>query len=66
MMVKLQPPPPLNLQGNFLENWKSWFQRFKLFSTASGIGKKSEKVQCATFLDVARDEAIKVRRRRTK
>ncbi|CAJ1049307.1 uncharacterized protein K02A2.6-like [Xyrichtys novacula] len=59
-MAQFQPPPNLSLQGNLAENWKCWSQRFELFSVASGVSEKSEKVQCATFLHVAGEEAIKV------
>lgn len=59
-MAQLQPPSNLCLQGNLAENWKIWIQKFDLFLTASGIAEKSEKVQCATFLHVAGEDAIKV------
>lgn len=59
-MAQLQPPPPLILQGNLSENWKNWIQRFEPFSLASGVAEKSETVQCATFLHMAGEEAIKV------
>lgn len=59
-MAQFQPPPNLSLQGNLAENWRNWIQRFELFCTASGIAEKTEKVQCATFLHVAGEEAIKV------
>ncbi|KAJ0009566.1 hypothetical protein NQD34_001268 [Periophthalmus magnuspinnatus] len=59
-MAQFQPPQNLSLHGNLAENWRNWIQRFELFCTASGIAEKSEKVQCATFLHVAGEEAIKV------
>lgn len=59
-MAQLQPPERLSLQGNLAENWRSWIQRFELFLTASGIAEKSKEIQCATFLHVAGEEAIKV------
>ena len=59
-MAQFQPPPNLSLQGNLAENWRSWIQRFDIFCIASGIAEKDEKVQCATFLHVAGEEAIKV------
>lgn len=34
-------------------NWKTWLQRYDLFAIASGVGEKSEKVECMTFLCVA-------------
>ena len=58
-MSQFQPPTSL-LQGNLAENWRNWSQRFELFCTASGIVEKSEKVQCATFLHVVGEGAIKV------
>lgn len=59
-MSQLQPPSSLSLQGNLAENWKIWIQKFELFYTASGVAEKTEKVQCATFLHIAGEEAIKV------
>lgn len=38
---------------------KEWSQRFEPFCTASGIAEKFENVECATFLHVAVEEAIK-------
>lgn len=59
-MDKLQPPGPLNLQGNLAENWRKWKQRFQLFSSASGLSEKDEKVQSATLLHVAGEEALEI------
>ena len=59
-MDKLQPPGPLNLQGNLAENWRKWKQRFQLFSSASGLSEKDEKVKSATLLHVAGEEALEV------
>lgn len=56
----LQPLSGLSLQGNLSENWKSWIRRYELYCIASGIDKKTELVQCATFLRVAGEAAIKV------
>ena len=59
-MDKLQPPGPLVLQGNLSENWRKWKQRFELYSTASGLGEKDEKVQSATLLHVVGEEALEI------
>ncbi len=59
-MSLLQPPSALSLQGNLAENWKVWLQKFELYLIASGVAEKSETVQCATFLHIAGEEAIKV------
>ena len=56
-MDKLQPPGPLALQGNLSENWK---QRFELYSAASGLNEKDEKIQSATLLHVIGEEALEV------
>ena len=55
------PPEPLNLEeSNLADAWRRWKQCFEVFSLASGISKKDEKVQAATFLHVARPEALEV------
>ena len=60
-MDKLAPPEQLNLEsGNIAENWRQWHQRFEVFSLASGLSEKSEKVQAATFLHVAGIKALEV------
>lgn len=59
-MEQLKPPNSLCFEGNLAENWRTWVQKFDLYLIATGIGEKSTKVQCATFLHVAGDEAIKV------
>ena len=56
-MEQLKPPGELCLEGNLAENWRKWIQSFELFLIASEIGEKSEKVQCATFLHIAGEEA---------
>ncbi len=58
MSAQLQPPSSLCLQGNLVENWKIWLQKFELF--CSGIASKLEDVQCAMFLHVAGEEAIRL------
>ena len=55
-----RPPGTLNLEGNLAESWRVWIQKFEIYLIASGISEKSEKVQCATFLHVAGDDALKV------
>lgn len=59
-MSLLQPPSDLSLHSNLAENWKVWLQKFELYLIASGVSEKSETVQCATFLHIAGEEAIKV------
>lgn len=59
-MTQLQPPSALSFEGNLAENWKIWEQKFDLFLIASEFSEKPEEVQCATFLHVAGEDAVKV------
>lgn len=59
-MEQLKPPNSLSFEGNVAENWRTWVQKFELYLIASGLAEKSEERQCATFLHVAGDEALKV------
>ena len=60
-MDKLTPPEQLNLEsGNLAENWRQWRQRFDIFSLATGLSEKSDKVQSATLLHVAGPTALEV------
>jgi hypothetical protein len=40
----------LKLDGNAAENWHRWKKAFELYMTATEKDKKSQKIQCATFL----------------
>ena len=51
---------PLQLTGNVAEKWTSWRQRFEIYSTATELNKKAEKVQCAQLLHLMGDECIKI------
>ena len=60
-VMELIPPKELNLTGsNIAENWRRWKHRFKLFSLASGLSEKDEKIQAATLLHIAGAEVLKV------
>ena len=59
-MDKLQPPGTLSFAGNVAENWRKWKQRFQVYLTASGIDAKDQKVQSATLLHVAGEEALEI------
>ena len=55
------PPEALNLEeSNLADTWRRWKQRFKVFSLASGLSEKAEKVQAAALLHVAGTEALEV------
>ncbi|KAF2882512.1 hypothetical protein ILUMI_23648 [Ignelater luminosus] len=49
-----------NLNGNASENWKIWLQRFEVYSTATDLDTKAEKVQCAQLLFCLGDEPFKI------
>ena len=59
-MDKIQSPGTLSFAGNVAENWRKWKQRFELYLTASGIDAKDQKIQSATLLHVASQEALEI------
>ena len=52
-MAGLKPPGHLSLQGNVSKSWKEWIWAYKLYALVAELKKKSEDIQCATFLHVA-------------
>lgn len=50
----------LHGEGTLAENWKDWFQRFKIYVTASGIAAKSEGMKSVTMLHLAGESAMQV------
>ena len=60
-MDRLNPPNELQLtHGNIAENWRIFKQAFKIYTIASGLDEKSEKVQSSTLLHVIGHEAIEL------
>ena len=60
-MDKLTPPEAQNLEKNNLANaWRRWKQHFEVFSLASGLSEKGEKVQVAPLLHIAGPDALEV------
>lgn len=59
-MNHTEKPPELKVEGDLLENWKFWKQRFELYSVASGLSEKEEKVQCAMLLLTIGDEGLQL------
>ena len=52
-MDKFMLPEALNLEeSNLVDVWRRWKQCFEVFSLASGLSKKGEKVQAVTLLHV--------------
>ena len=47
---RLKPPKPINLDGNLLQNWKSWKQGFILFMTAAEYDEKPDNVKSSLLL----------------
>ncbi|KAK7111890.1 hypothetical protein V1264_011443 [Littorina saxatilis] len=59
-MDRLDPPQPLQLQGNVAEHWKRFKRMFEIYRAASGLDTKQRKVQSMTFLHVVGPEAVEV------
>ena len=59
-MDEIQPPGTLSFAGNVAKNWRKWKQCFELYLTASGIDAKDQKIQLATLLHVAGEEALEI------
>ena len=49
-MDRLQPPKPLIMEGNLLQNWKLWKQEFNLFMVATECTEKSDQVKTSFLL----------------
>ena len=60
MAEQIPAPKVLNLNGNVVENWRRWRKALELYMTATEKDKKSQKIQCATFLTLAGESAIAV------
>ena len=58
MAEHIPAPKALNLDGNVAENWCRWKKAYELYMTATEKDKKSQKIQCATFLTLAGEAAI--------
>lgn len=54
------PLQALSTKGNIAENWKHWLQRFEIYSTATDLDSKPEKIQCAQLLYCLGEEAIQI------
>ncbi|XP_065645365.1 uncharacterized protein LOC136075856 [Hydra vulgaris] len=50
----------MNLNGNVSENWQKWKQRWNLYKIASGVNDKNEDIQCAIFLHMIGEDALRV------
>ena len=60
VMDQFKPPGTLSFDSNVAENYCRWLQMFEIYAVATGLTSKGQKVQCAAFLHVAGEEAIKV------
>ena len=60
MAEHIPAPKALNLDSNVAENWRRWKKAYELYMTATEKDKKSQKIQCATFLTLAGEAAITV------
>jgi hypothetical protein len=60
MASSIPAPKPLSFTRNVEENWRKWIQQYKLFMAATEKNRKSEKLQCAMFLNLAGETAIEI------
>ena len=56
----LKAPGYLDLNGNLSQNFRDWHRSYQIYSIASGVSEKSQKIQCNVFLHVAGPAAQKV------
>ena len=49
-MGRLKPPNSFSLEGNLLQNWKTWKQNFTLFMTVTEYNGKSDEVKTSLCL----------------
>ena len=59
-MDRLQPPKPLIMEGNLLQNWKLWKQEFNLFMIATEYTEKAEQVKTSLLLHCIGERAREV------
>ena len=59
-MEHVKPIRPLRLDGNIVENWRKWKQRWVLYAKASGVDSKDEETQCTVFLHTMGEEVLEV------
>ena len=59
-MDRLKPSKLLNLDGNLLQNWKSWKQDFILFMTATEFDQKPDNVKSSFLLHCAGERTREV------
>ena len=51
-----EPPKPLIMEGNLLQNWKLWKQEFNLFMIATEYTEKAEQVKTIIYCYIALGE----------
>lgn len=52
----MRPPPQMSFEGNIKNNWKLWYQKYKIYMQASGLDTKSEERQVAVLLHIIGDQ----------
>ena len=58
--LHLKCPGALSLDGNISKNWNEFIRAWELYSLATKMDEKPEKVQCTTFLHVAGPQAQEI------
>jgi hypothetical protein len=59
-MAGLKPPSPLDIDNKTTKVYSEWLRAYEIFSIATGVDEKDEKIQCNVFLHVAGEAAQKV------
>lgn len=60
-MADVKPPKNFSIQNEDASNsWKQWLQQFEWYEIASELEKKSNKIQCATFMVSLGPEGIPI------
>ena len=59
-MGQFKPLDPMNLSGNVSDNWQKWKQKWNLYKVASGVNEKNEDIQCAIFLHMIGEDALRM------
>ena len=59
-LPNVSPPPPLEIDGNFLDNWKMWKQMWQNYVIISGLEEKDNKYKSALQLHSLGIEALRI------
>lgn len=58
--MDLKTIKPMSVNGNMMENWKLWKQKYEIYSIATELNKKSEEIQCNMFLHLIGEDCLQI------